>query len=279
MRSTYGALQERGKQAMGVDQYTSAHHLDDLTDGGRIELRRDVDDAAGVAQIRAHLQGIASAFTDGDFTTPAFVHLQFVPGASVMVAKRAAIRYTLTALPHGGQLLMASKDKDAIAAIHEFMAFQRMDHRTPKGEIVVSVTITQLHDYQFLVDFGAAIPSLQTDEPPPLGAGEGPSPSALLLATVANCLLASLLFALRKFKQDAGGIRATATARIDRNEEKRLRVQEITVAINLGSAAADIESLDRILAQFEEFCTVSQSVRQGIPIVVTVEDGAGVRVK
>lgn len=143
----------------------------------------------------------------------------------------------------------------------------------------MSVSITQLHDYQFLVDFGAAIPSLQTDEPAPLGAGEGPSPSAMLLATVANCLLASLLFALRKFKQDASGIRATATARIDRNEVKRLRVQEITVAISLGSAAADIESLDRILAQFQEFCTVSQSVRQGIPIVVTVEDSQGVRVK
>ncbi len=143
----------------------------------------------------------------------------------------------------------------------------------------MSVTVTQLQDYQFLVDFGGAIPSLQADEPTPIGAGEGPSPSEMLLASVANCLTASLLFAMRKFKQDAGGIRATATARIDRNEERRLRVQEISVAINLGRDAADIESLDRILAQFEAFCTVSQSVQQGIPIVVTVEDGAGVRVK
>ena len=143
----------------------------------------------------------------------------------------------------------------------------------------VSVTVTQQRDYQFLVDFGASIPSLQADEPAPLGAGEGPSPSELLLASVANCLTASLLFALRKFKQDAGGIRATATARIERNEEKRLRVQEITVVISLGKPGAEIEQLDRILSQFEAFCTVSQSVRQGIPIVVTVEDGAGVRVK
>ena len=143
----------------------------------------------------------------------------------------------------------------------------------------MSVTVTQLQDYQFLVDFGGAIPSLQADEPALLGSGEGPSPSEMLLASVANCLTASLLFALRKFKQDAGGIRATATARIDRNEDRRLRVQEIAVAINLGREAADIESLDRILAQFEAFCTVSQSVQQGIPIVVTVEDGAGVRVK
>lgn len=143
----------------------------------------------------------------------------------------------------------------------------------------VSVTVTQQLDYQFLVDFGASIPALQTDEPEPLGSGTGPSPSELLLAGVANCLTASLLFALRKFKQDAGGVRATATARIDRNQENRLRVQEISVAISLGKLGSEIEHLERILSQFEAFCTVSQSVQQGIPLVITVEDGAGVRVK
>lgn len=141
------------------------------------------------------------------------------------------------------------------------------------------ITVTQQRDYQFLVDFGGAFPALQADEPPPLGSGEGPSPSDLLLAGVANCLTASLLFALRKFKQDAGGIRAVATARIDRNEERRLRVLEIAVTIHLGKPGSEIEQLDKILSQFEAFCTVSQSVQQGIPIVVAVEDGAGVRIK
>jgi uncharacterized OsmC-like protein len=143
----------------------------------------------------------------------------------------------------------------------------------------VQVTVTQQRDYQFLVDFGAPIPALVADEPPPLGSGEGPSPSELLLASVANCLTASLLFALRKFKQEAGGIRAVATARIDRNEARRLRVLEIAVTITLGKPGGEIEQLNRILSQFEAFCTVSQSVQQGIPIVVAVEDSAGVRVK
>ena len=141
------------------------------------------------------------------------------------------------------------------------------------------VTVTQQQDYQFLIAFDSIIPTLLADEPAPLGAGLGPSPGQLLLASVANCLTASLLFALRKFKQDAGGIRAIATDRIERNEERRLRVQEITVAITLGKPATDIDQLDRILAQFEAFCTVSQSVGRGIPIVVTVDDSTGVRVK
>jgi hypothetical protein len=129
--SSFAALQARGKVAMGVDQYTSTHHFDPSPDGGRIELQRDVDDTAGVAQIRAHLQAIAKAFAAGDFTTPAFVHMQDVPGTSVMAAKRAAITYTYRALPRGGEVRITTKDRDAISAIHEFLAFQRKDHHAP----------------------------------------------------------------------------------------------------------------------------------------------------
>lgn len=142
----------------------------------------------------------------------------------------------------------------------------------------VSVTVTQQNKYQFLVDFGAAIPQLLADEPAPLGADTGPSPDHMLLAAVANCLSASLYFALQKFKQDAGGITTTATARIGRNEENRLRVLDIAVTIRLGKGGAEISHLDRVLAQFESFCTVTQSVRHGIPISVAVEDGQGARV-
>jgi uncharacterized OsmC-like protein len=143
----------------------------------------------------------------------------------------------------------------------------------------VSVSVTQQDNYQFLVDFGAAMPKLLGDEPVPLSSGAGPSPSHLLLAAVANCLSSSLYFAVQKYKQDAGGMTTTATARIDRNEENRLRVLDIAVTIRLGKGGAEIRHLDRILSQFEPFCTVSQSVRHGIPITVVVEDGQGVRVK
>lgn len=141
----------------------------------------------------------------------------------------------------------------------------------------ISITVTQQSNYQFLIDFGDPIQSLLADEPAPLGAGEGPSPSHLLLSAVANCLSSSLYFALQKFKQDAGGITTTATARIDRNDENRLRVLDIAVTIRLGKGETEIGHLDRVLSQFEPFCTVSQSVRHGIPITVKVEDGHGIR--
>lgn len=125
----FSALQARGHDAMGVDQYTSTHLFDALPDGGRIELQRDTDDPAGVAQIRDHLRGIATAFRAGDFSAPAFVHTQEVPGTAVMAARRAAITYTYHDLPRGGEVLITTRDPQAIEAIHAFMAFQRQDHR------------------------------------------------------------------------------------------------------------------------------------------------------
>jgi hypothetical protein len=127
--SGFAALQQRGKAAMGVDQYTSTHCFDALADGGRIELRRDSDDPAGVATIRAHLRSIADAFGAGDFSTPAAVHMREVPGAAVMAARRGAITYTYRDLPRGGEVRIRTADPDALRAIHDFMAFQRGDHR------------------------------------------------------------------------------------------------------------------------------------------------------
>lgn len=142
-----------------------------------------------------------------------------------------------------------------------------------------SVTITRQSGYQFLVDFGSTLPALLADEPAPLGLGAGPAPDHMLLAAVANCLSASLLFSLQKFKQDPGTLVATATPEMGRNEDKRLRIMGIKVKLELGQAAADIEHLDRVLAQFEDFCTVSMSVRAGIAIEVQVQDGTGAIIK
>jgi hypothetical protein len=127
--ASFAELQARGHEAMGVDQYTSVHLFDALPDGGRIELQRAVDDPDGVAQIRAHLQEIVRAFESGDFSTPAFVHAQEVPGTAVMAAKRDAITYTYRDLPAGGEVRIVTQDAAAIAAIHAFMEFQRDDHR------------------------------------------------------------------------------------------------------------------------------------------------------
>ena len=60
-----------------------------------------------------------------------------------------------------------------------------------------------------------------------------------------------------------------------RNAAGRLRIGGIDVAITLGAAAASMPRLDRVLAQFEPFCTVSESVQAGIPVTVSLTDVDG----
>ena len=144
---------------------------------------------------------------------------------------------------------------------------------------VVTANLKQEQDFRFAIHFSDAMPVLYGDEPPPLGKATGPSPMQLLAAAVGNCLSDSLLFALRKFKQNPEPIQTVASATIDRNAENRLRVMNINVKLTLGAPGTSLAHLDRALAQFEEFCTVSQSVRQGIPVTVEVYDSGGERLK
>jgi uncharacterized OsmC-like protein len=141
------------------------------------------------------------------------------------------------------------------------------------------VVLRQERDFRFAIEFGADIPLLHGDEAPPLGGGTGPTPLQLLAAAVGNCLSDSLHFALQKFRQDPRGITTRVTATVGRNPEGRLRVQRMQVAVQLGARAAELEHLERVLGQFERFCTVAQSVGASLPIEVTVVDSAGTKLK
>jgi uncharacterized OsmC-like protein len=144
---------------------------------------------------------------------------------------------------------------------------------------IIRVELSQRNDYRFDIAFGDDVPMLTSDEPAPLGAGLGPSPVQMLCAAVGNCLSDSLLFAFRKFKQVPEPIHCVVTAVIGRNTDNRLRVLNMTAEIRMGALALALDQVEHVLAQFEEFCTVTQSVRQGIPVTIQVFDGAGVQLK
>jgi len=147
------------------------------------------------------------------------------------------------------------------------------------SEKTITVELRQQADYSFDIHFHAAMPVVTSDEPAPLGTGLGPSPVQLLCAAVGNCLSDSLLFAFRKFKQAPEPIRCEVQAQVGRNAEGRMRVLKIDAKMHLGVAADQLEHADRVLSQFEEFCTVTQSVGQGIPVHIRVLDARGVILK
>jgi hypothetical protein len=129
----------RGDHAMGFSHEKSAHHFRLLSDGGAIEVvANEPDDSATRDEIRAHLSQIAQMFTAGDFHFPMFIHDKVPPGVAVMESKRAAISYTFEPTPIGGRVRIATADKDALGAIHQFLAFQIDDHRTGDSKAVES---------------------------------------------------------------------------------------------------------------------------------------------
>ncbi|MDE2239572.1 MAG: OsmC family protein [Rhodospirillales bacterium] len=134
----------------------------------------------------------------------------------------------------------------------------------------ISVTVTRQEDYRFLVEFGPQYATLIADEPVPIGVDSGPSPQHLLAASIANCLCASLTFACRKYHEDPGEFSATVTCEIGRNEKNRLRVLNLDVHITLNGPPEAVPHLARALATFEDFCTVTESVRHGIHVNVGV---------
>jgi uncharacterized OsmC-like protein len=140
-----------------------------------------------------------------------------------------------------------------------------------------SVELEQREGFDFRVTFDwPGVPELALDEPEPLGKRRGPNAARLVAAAVANCLAASMVFCLKnKFRQNPGPVRAMATGRLERNERGRYRIAGIDVVLSLSEKFGDMPHQERCLDQFEDFCIVTQSIRQGIPVSVSVVDATG----
>jgi hypothetical protein len=133
--TAFRTMQARGAAVMGVDQYTSRHVFEDLPDGGRIVLERDTPaDTPGIAEIRRHMQHIARAFALGDFADPLQVHAMTVPGTDIMTARRGTITYQELDRPRGAEVRIHTTDSAAVAAVHEFLGFQRHEHHAAGHE-------------------------------------------------------------------------------------------------------------------------------------------------
>ena len=132
--------------------------------------------------------------------------------------------------------------------------------------------MTQEAGYRFRVRFDhEGMPDLITDESPPLGEGKGPNPSRLLATAVGNCLAASLLFCLGKARLSVEGLEAEVLTEFTRNEAGRLRIGGMKVRLLPKWTEETATKAQRCLQIFEDFCVVTQAVRQGVPVEVQVD--------
>jgi organic hydroperoxide reductase OsmC/OhrA len=137
-----------------------------------------------------------------------------------------------------------------------------------EGEFKTGIEL--IENYKFRVDFNSeTIDDIFVDEPEPLGSGEYPNAGKLLAAAVGSCLCSSLAFCLRRSRVNVPSLTAEVHAKLLRNERGRLRVTSIAVTIR--PKVDDLEGMERCKDIFEDFCIVTQSIRQGIDVSVEVK--------
>jgi uncharacterized OsmC-like protein len=136
------------------------------------------------------------------------------------------------------------------------------------GHFVIAVE--RVDGYEFRVRFDKEhYAELHTDEPAPLGKDRAPNAARFLAAAVGNCLAASLVFCASKSKTELVDLKSEVRVDLVRNEHKRLRVGQINVKLSPKLAAG--ASIDSCLEVFQDFCVVTESVREGIDVQVSVD--------
>ena len=124
-------LKKRGAAAMGFDQDAVSHHFRLSASGGSIEVTvKDSRDAASLEAIRAHLKEIAGEFAAGRFDAPFATHGEVPPGVPALQQRRGDITYGYEEMPAGGRVAIATTDREALAAVHEFLRYQIKEHKT-----------------------------------------------------------------------------------------------------------------------------------------------------
>jgi hypothetical protein len=130
-------MKKRGEAAMGFDQDATTHHFLVADDGGSIQVTvNDAKDRANRDAIRTHLKKIAQDFAAGVFDAPFATHAEVPPGVPAMQRLAASIRYQYDDVDRGGRVRIVTRDREAIAAVREFLRYQIREHKTgdPEGE-------------------------------------------------------------------------------------------------------------------------------------------------
>jgi uncharacterized OsmC-like protein len=134
------------------------------------------------------------------------------------------------------------------------------------------IHVRQVEGFRFTVRFDKTQHAdVSMDEPAPLGADTAPNAARYLAAAVGNCLSASLVFCAKRAGVTLEGLETDVEVEIVRTEKGRLRIGKMVATLRPGPAVqADWFRDCRDL--FEDFCTVTQSVRAGFPVDVRIAE-------
>ena len=123
-------IAQRGSHVMPFNLEQTTHIFSKTTNGGVQQVL--VNDPANVEQIkliREHLTKIAHEFQQGDFSNPAKIHGDTMPGLEELrKAKPNQIDIVYKELPNGAEINYSTDIPDLIKAIHQWFDAQLSDH-------------------------------------------------------------------------------------------------------------------------------------------------------
>jgi hypothetical protein len=114
---------------MPFDLDQTMHVFQSLDDGGLQTVRaKDPANREQIALIQAHLKEEAEKFQRGDFSDPAKIHGEGMPGLAELRAGAGQIEIQYTPLPDGAQIRYTATDPALVMSIHHWFMAQRADH-------------------------------------------------------------------------------------------------------------------------------------------------------
>jgi hypothetical protein len=124
-------MNKRGDKHMGFDHLKVTHHFLLANDGGSIQVEaNDLKDTESRDQIRQHLRHITMMFSEGNFEVPMLIHEKTPPGSEKMKELKSAIDYQFNETERGASIKISTSNAQALTAVHEFLKFQIMEHKT-----------------------------------------------------------------------------------------------------------------------------------------------------
>ena len=119
----------KGAKIMPFDLEQTMHHFQPLENGGLQTVTvKDPANSTQIALIQAHLKEEAEKFHRGDFSDPAKIHGENMPGLAALQTGAQHIDVQYTAIPNGAQIQYSTKDPTLVMALHQWFAAQRADH-------------------------------------------------------------------------------------------------------------------------------------------------------
>jgi hypothetical protein len=122
-------IRHMGHTVMPFDLSKTTHIFQMTVTGGILGVvAKDPKDTEQISLIQQHLQYQAEQFQKGDYSNPAALHGQDMPGLKELADGTTLVTVAYAATPLGGEITFTTSDPHLLTAIHRWFGAQLSEH-------------------------------------------------------------------------------------------------------------------------------------------------------